>query len=225
MYARRSRFLPRLLLILLALLIPAMVGTVAAKYIFAQESEVTVTFTAELADSMELWEHQAQKSAEGVYKLTDTKITSGGGKGNSYAVVIPGLDIPKNPTITITQKSPVKAYLFLEVVGYGPDDDTTGVSYDLETHWVQLDSVTGNHGGTVYVYGAGTNPIQIPADNSTVAESMNFGIILNDTVYVSECRNMSANSLNINFYACMGEAAIGTPAETYLVASNPPTNG
>lgn len=186
----------------------AVTGTLAV--LFAKTSEPVVnTFTAAgdgklVTGEFTLKEHIAAKQTDGSYKLTG-ETTNNTVTGNHYDV-LPRTDLPKDPYITITEKTNAPAYLYVEVVGELP----TGMSYDMADCWTKLDGVTGNHNGVIYVYNNGT-PID---DESTGLD--NISIIKNDTITVSDEPGLTeGQEVSLSFYAYLGQASVGTPAQAY----------
>ena len=99
------------LLLVFVLVLAATAGVVYAKYIRTFEQTVNVTVTADLAESVALYESQAVKKDDGSYSLnSESRVTQ-----NTYTL-LPGLDVPKDPTIEIVGKTNVPAYLYIEVV-------------------------------------------------------------------------------------------------------------
>lgn len=152
------------LLIVLTLLLLALVGFAVGKYKETIAHTGDVTITAKLAQSLVVQEHKAEKQANGTYELSKTETVT----ENSY-VLIPGVDIPKDPHVVITGKTPIPAYLYLKV-----ECTNDAITYSLRNCWVQ-------EGNTdTYFYSTdGTNPAQITADQTIY-------ILGNDTVYVSQ---------------------------------------
>lgn len=186
----------------------AVTGTLAV--LFAKTSEPVVnTFTAAgdgklVTGEFTLKEHIAAKQTDGSYKLTG-ETTNNTVTGNHYDV-LPRTDLPKDPYITITEKTNAPAYLYVEVVGELP----TGMSYNMADCWTKLDGVTGNHNGVIYVYNNGT-PID---DESTGLD--NISIIKNDTITVSDEPGLTeGQEVSLSFYAYLGQASVGTPAQAY----------
>lgn len=99
------------LLILVVLLLSAVTGFAVGKYrqTFPLAPN-SVTFTAKLAESMTLQEHKAVRLSDGTYELDMSKTVA----ANEY-ILIPGVDIPKDPHITIAGRTSIPAYLFIEV--------------------------------------------------------------------------------------------------------------
>lgn len=150
----RARFR---LLIVLTLLLIALTTFAVGKYITTIEKESTVSFTANLAKDVILQEHLAVRQLDGSYQLGEKVV-----KGNSYKL-IPGLDIKKDPHIIIQDKTPIPAYLYIEV----ESTLDTPVTYEIDDSiWNELEGVPG-----VYYYkdaideNFSENPIYILKDN------------------------------------------------------------
>ena len=186
----------------------AVTGTLAV--LFAKTSEPVVnTFTAAgdgklFTGEFTLKEHIAAKQPNGSYKLTDA-LTNKTNTGNDY-YVLPRTDLPKDPFITITGKTNAPAYLYVEVV----DGLPAGMHYNMASCWTRLEGVTGNNGGVIYVYNNGT-PID---ENSTGLE--NIAIIAGNTIKVDDVPGLTeGQEVSLSFYAYLGQASVGTPAEAY----------
>ena len=184
----------------------AVAGTLAV--LFAKTSEPVVnTFTATsqlVTGEFTLKEHIAEQQKNGSYTLTE-KTTNDTVKGNHYDV-LPRTNLPKDPYITITEKTNAPAYLYVEVVGELPN----GMHYDMADCWTKLDGVTGNHNGVIYVYNNGT-PID---DESTGLE--NIAIIAGNTITVDDVPGLAeGQKVSLSFYAYLGQASVGTAAEAY----------
>ena len=139
------------LLIVLVLLLISLVGYAVGKYITTVESVGTVEFTATLAENMLLREHEAVRQSDGTYKL-DANTTV---DANTY-VLVPGVDVPKDPHIIIEGKTPIRAYLYVEIVDTLDtvkvgQQDVKLISYAITADWENTNEV-GTHGGTVYKY-------------------------------------------------------------------------
>lgn len=163
----KKQFRARLrLLIVLTLVLLGLIGFASGKYVQDRSFDGKVTFKASLASDVILQEHTAQRQTDGSYKLVEPFVSQ-----NTY-YLIPGLDIPKDPHIIIEGKTPIEAYLFVEVVS----SLDAPVTYSVDTSlWTKVD-VTSKHGGTVYRYmgeGFPENPIYILSGN-TVTVSQNL---------------------------------------------------
>lgn len=136
-------------LILIAVLVAALlVGGIVAKYIKAETLQSRVIFSADLAKSVKLIEHKADRGSDGVYTLDTSKEVN----DNIYDVM-PGVDIPKDPRVIITDKSAVDAYLYIEIV---KNNIPQTVNCNVSSSWTLLKSVTGPNGGKKYTYTAET---------------------------------------------------------------------
>ena len=234
MQVNKMRCYP-LILALAVLLGSFLIGNAAAKYIYRNTWTATVTFTAELADNVLLQEHVADRQDNGKYTLTTTLTPVKGAQtngGNSY-ILLPGLDIPKDPFITVVDKSSIKSYLFLEVVetldAVTETDSVTNqkttykpVNYALTDDWKLLTGVTGKHSGSVYVYAPGGTVMEITDALTATAQDLTVTIpILKDNqVTVSQYLkhyNITENDDTdvLTFYASLNEIAGRTPAEVY----------
>jgi hypothetical protein len=162
---------------------------IRAKYIMTVKLTGAVHFSAELADSMTLLESKAVRQTDGSYKLQEEKVTQ-----NTY-VVMPGVDIPKDPAITITDKSNVPSYLYVEVV---EKNLPTTIQYALTTDWVKLDGVTGKHNGIVYVY-----------KNTTIDNTSDLSapipILKDNRLNVSDAFKPGTTEFQLEFYGYMAQ--------------------
>lgn len=195
MYAKKRPLWRVLLLIAAVALICALIGSAVGKYIYTETLSASVTFSAEMAKNVVLQESTANRLPNGSYELIAPFV-----KNNTYTL-IPGLDVPKDPHIIITEKSPVKAYLFVEVVEDLPDT----IEYTIADGWQLLGNI-GKHGGTVYVYNT-------QLDENTPETPIH--ILAGDMIYVSEDLLESLTSEAMTFYACLGETAAGDAASVY----------
>lgn len=188
----------RRIAVLFAVLFLLSVAVFAAfsKYIKDIPVEGTVTFHADLADSIELVESKAQKDPyNGSYFLTAAETNS-----NEY-VLLPGLDVPKDPKIRIEGKSDIPAYLYVEVFSTLP----TTVTYSLTSRWIDL-GLVGPNGGKIYGY-------DTELDGSV--ENFTVSILQNDMLYVSDQLKRSTQG-TLTFYAYMAQKVGATDqADTF----------
>ena len=171
-------------LLVAALALLAIAG-LRAKYVTTVDLTGAVHFTADLAVDVTLLEHKAERNSDGSYKLHTTETVA----TNTY-VVMPGVDIPKDPTITITTKSAIPAYLYVEVVGEPP----TEVSYAMKSCWQKL-SISGRK---VYVYQDSGSYDLTDANGDGIIE---LEILENNKIIVSDKFDPASGSFNINFSA------------------------
>lgn len=182
-------------------LVTAFSSAVYAKYIKKTEFKGNVTIQADLAEDFKIIESQASRNEMGEYSLvSDTEVS-----GNEY-ILMPGVDIPKDPTIKITGKTALPAYLYVEVVDNISDP---AVTYSLADRWQLLADVTGPNGGKVYVYNE-------TVDGSTA--NMSVPIIKGNTVYVGQTLDHSAAAkpFSIKFHAYLLQKPDGTTNETTI---------
>ena len=189
----KKRYIP-VMLILLLFAAGSRIGAVSAKYVTERTLQSQVTFTAKLAEKMVLEEYKVSRTPKGDYAYetqpeTNHYITV---NSNSY-VLMPGGDIVKKPYIQISQKTPIKAYLFLEIVGHQPGAVDNGVSYELTDAWKPADGITGKHMGTVYVYSDSTGPANLDETLTKENGFKNIDIIKEGKVYVSQKLEKDAN--------------------------------
>ena len=143
---KKKQFRSRLrLLLVLTLVLLALTGYAVGKYMEDKTIDGRVVFTASLADEVILQERTAQRQENGSYKLVSPMCG-----GNDY-VLLPGLDIPKDPHIVIKGKSTnIPAYLFLEVVDNTPNES---LIFSIDgNYWIKTELKQPQHDGTVYVY-------------------------------------------------------------------------
>ncbi len=197
------------------LIIMAVVGGfVYSKYVKQDKLDGQISITAELG-TIQLLEHQAKKTDKGNYEFTEVLYDGTVGKeGNTYDHVLPGLDIPKDPYIKVEGKTPIPAYIFVEVVADTNFDEYNGhvqnkLAYSLTSSWKKLD-IAGENGGTVYVYVDGEgNPIKVTGNISELH------ILVDDKIIVSQKVNIEGEA-SLQFYATMAQAVNEkTPEEIY----------
>lgn len=197
MYPKKSR---PVILLALVLLLSGLIGSAVGKYVQTVTFPGKVTFSAKLADSIVLQEHEAVRQEDGSYTLNGDKTVM----GNHYRL-LPGLDIPKDPHILIANKTSIPAYLFVEVVNELTD---TALVYTVDTeHWLLLGDLGGKNGGRVYVYtDDGKDPTEI---DDTFTKSPVY-ILKDNQVEVRQGLKHSTAADNLIFYACMGETAFSS---------------
>ena len=189
----------------------AVAGTLAV-LTMASTKPVQNTFIAagggELAAGLELKEHKAVPQENGTYTLDKSEVVY----ANEYKA-LPGVDLPKDPFITIDKKTDAPAYLYVEVVnGLGAN----GLSFSVNENWTKLNDVTGKNCGYVYVYMNGkilTND-NAPGDVYILTADSN-----GNTITVSENLALTGNAkVNLDFYGYMVQASAGTPSEALIAA-------
>ena len=118
------------------LLLTGLIGGGMAKYVQEVGAEGTgASFELQLAEAFVAQESTAEMQGDGSYK-----VVSGSAEGNSYWL-IPGTVIAKNPSITITDKTVIPAYLYAVVTQNVVD--SVGENYkDSEGHLDILEYAT-----------------------------------------------------------------------------------
>lgn len=202
--------------IALVLVVALAVGATYA-YLTASSGPVKNTFVvggAVANGDLKLFEHVANKNADGSYTLDPAKKTD----GNAYTVM-PGVNLPKDPTVTV-EKASGKYYLFVEVtkgsgfasvtVGEGDNAKTgTPLSCNVDTaNWQPLTLPGKDANREVYVYCVtGKSAIQsAPVENvavlKTIGDTQNTITVSDDNDIVATLTNDSASALTFKAYAC-----------------------
>jgi len=137
-------------LLAVILIVGLVVGLTSAKYKTEKRLTGDVKFTAKLADKILIQEHEAVRQPDGSYALNMDKIV----EKQSYKLM-PGVDVPKDPFITVEGKTAIPAYLYVEIVE-GSGFPAT-VKYNVTSDWTLLKDANGNpvaglNSGKVYVY-------------------------------------------------------------------------
>ena len=180
-------------------------------YLTASSGPVKNTFVvggAVANGDLKLFEHVANKNADGSYTLGSDTTTR-----NAYTVM-PGVNLPKDPTVTV-EKASGEYYLFVEVTkGSGFASVTVGektgtpLSCNVDaTKWEKLDIA----GKEVYVYyvnkdGAKTYIQNTTVENvavlKTIGDTQNTITVNADNDIVATLTSESASALTFNAYAC-----------------------
>lgn len=134
-----------LMLVLACAMLP---GLGYSRYVTERAVANEVSYTNKLAESFKLLDIPAVQQEDGSY-AQDTASDAQPTSGFSYKL-IPGITLPAAPYVEITGKTPIPAYLYLEVENTGP------VTLSFNSSWTELSGVTGKKGGSVYVYDGGT---------------------------------------------------------------------
>ena len=195
---KKGKFVPVLLACTAVLVLLG--SGIRAKYVTSVPLAGTVTIKGELADNVTLTEHEAARQADGSYILTETIVAE-----NQY-IVMPGVDILKDPTITIENKSSVPAYLYVEIVDNSPGTATYALTDDWEKITVTDDT------RNVYVYR--------PAFSETSPQ--NIQILKDNKIIISEKYDPMSAPFSLQFHAYMVQKE-GSLNATELFNSNFPT--
>ena len=183
---------------------------VYAKYVREVPLEGEVIISGQLATKLELFESAVKRQTDGTYKLLDTEVT----ESQSY-ILMPGVDVPKDPQIRITGKTAIPGYLFVEVVD---SSLPAKVTYTMADCWLDT-SLTGANGGTVYVYASGTTPVIL--NNTNCSDTFNTHILENDILDVKDSFAGGSGTLLFNAYLYQ---KIGSAEASLADAQNSFTN-
>ena len=195
-----------LVVILLLALLIGMIGLASAKYTKTISINGKITFSARLADSIAVQEHEAVRQADGTYVLHDGSTKPGSEEtypneivnSNAYTL-IPGVDIPKDPHIVISGKTKIQACLYLEVLDNTPNQ---AIEYTLEDYWKETELAPKNlDGAKVYVYYDKTNN-----KNFVITSDQTINILKNNTITVNQGLVLDGNNNNsLKFSAYLEE--------------------
>ena len=198
-----------LIILTLIIALSALVGAAVGKYIKTSAFNGELLFKAELAEQIQLLEHNALRKHDGSYVLGSELVTE-----NAYTL-IPGLDIPKDPHVIITNKTSIEAFLYVEVVD---QTDAAVIQWQMGDQWLLLAGVDGKkEHGAVYVYAAdGHTPTPLTRTEGDIT----IHLLKDDTISVSQTLLSSENPGTLRFYAAMGEVnavTAGTAVERATV--------
>lgn len=210
--------------IALVLVVALAVGATYA-YLTASSDTVKNTFVvggAVANGDLKLFEHVANKNADGSYTLGSDTTTS-----NKY-IVMPGVNLPKDPTVTV-EKSTGTYYLFVTVEkGSGFMSQNAPLSYKTAGAWEQMEifkeGTTDVTNKELYVYSVttdGTTTYIQPKSDTAVSHAILAGIVgdPSNTIKVSDSNtalNLGDNGSELKFtaYACQS-AGFANPAEAW----------
>lgn len=183
--------------IALVLVVALAVGATYA-YLTAKTGEVKNTFAVgNVIDNTKfaLQEHKvAYNDTKGVY---DYVLTEAGEKqvatSNTYDKLVPGTTAPKDPFITIGEKTQAPAYLFVKVT-----DTSAGITYSVDADkWAEVSGINGLKAGEkVYVYKVGSDNV-LPAGSEG-----NYAILTNNQISVGSNVSTISGDLVFNGYLC-----------------------
>jgi len=192
-------------LILLAIAAAALIiGLVVAKYVKEVRMPHKITVSADLAEDIEIFEHEVNRTEHGDYETETNEVTE-----NDY-VLMPGVDVPKDPTVRIKEYTGLKAWLYVEIVE--TNVPTSIVTYATASGWTELSGVTGPNRGKIY-YRELTN---------AQTGDLEFPVLANNTVIVSESIPRGT-TLKLDFYAYITQEK-GTAAADFASFTANTTN-
>ncbi len=167
----------------------------ALAYLQASTSTVKNTFSAaELVSQTSdftLTEHTAQVSSDGYnWELTTTTASS----EQTYSGVLPGASVAKDPQVSLTLVSGVKAYLYVIVY----DTTSSDLTYSISSDWTEISGATLPTGksGTLYYYtGSSATSGVLTGDGSTTVTS--YIISENKLTYSSSVTSVSSEDSSL----------------------------
>lgn len=177
-------------------------GTLAYLKVTTQ-TPVVNTFVAagggsllEATGSFALYESKANKVGN-VYVLDTAKHVT----NNSYEV-LPGSSVPKDPTIKVTGKNDVAAYLYVEIV----DNTGANLTWNIAKGWTLLDGVNGKNGGAVYVY----NTTLANPDGTEGGATYTITVLEDDKVTIGNADDLKLGETGktMTFFAYLAQAVI-----------------
>jgi hypothetical protein len=190
----------RRIALLLAVLfcLSAVTFVAVAKYIKDIPFTGNVTFKADLVENFTLTETKAERQTNGTYILSGEQVTQ-----NTY-ILMPGVDVPKDPKITIEGKTAVPAYLYVEVLESKnfPDE----VTYTMAEGWLPLEGVP-----NVYYY-------ETPITGTPAA--LTISILKNNTLTVSDQLPRGSTG-TLSFHAYMAQQGKDQDAKTAFTTNFP----
>ncbi|MBR0157811.1 MAG: hypothetical protein IJM24_01880 [Clostridia bacterium] len=187
---------------LAALLVVAIaIGLSQAKYKTEKVMQGKVRFTATLAENLKIQEHPAVREHDGSYELnTDADPV----QVQEYKLM-PGVDIPKDPFVTVEGKTNIPGWLFVEI-----DDSKLPeeVTYAVRTEWIDTGR-TGDYGGKLYVYNKALVTADTQQGTDDAIELTEFYVLAPDdrgnTITVSQYLARETDA-KLNFYAYLCQA-------------------
>lgn len=202
------------LALLAVLVIGLSVGLSSAKYKTEKVMQGNVKFTAELAKKIEVVEHKVTRQEDGSYTMDPAATSS----ANDY-MLMPGVDIPKDPYVVVTGKTSIPAFLYVEIVE--STDFPEKVTYVTTDDWSLVKDTNGNpvaglNGGKVYVYNT-------QLTNANTLDSTQFQVLKADangnTLTVSQ--NLPrGTSAKLDFYAYICQVVEGDAAKDFKIFSD-----
>ena len=201
-FSKREKITLISLLLVLLTATAIIAGTVAAKYITEKRMPGSIKVSVELAEDIKMFEHKVTRTEDGNYETVATEVT-----GNTYKLM-PGVDIPKDPTVRIIGYTGLPAYVYVEVVG----EPTKNVSFAIDDDWAPLmdgeTQVKGPKDGKVYyrVLKAANNETGFP-------KNVEINVLKEQKVTVSQWVERNTD-LKIEFYAYVAEKTGNADAKT-----------
>ena len=207
-----------LALALIGIMILSVVGGLLAKYITERRLTGKISISGQLAESVDIFEHTVVRGKDGTYTFK-SQTEEDEIKQNSY-VLMPGVDVAKDPFVKVIKFSGVESWLYVEVVE--SQDFPTTVTYEIEAGWEKVTGITGPNGGTVYAKAIKTGMtddkvVFTTESNETV--TVRAYVLKNNQLIVSDQLDRDTNaSLTFNAFIVQRSASDSTAADDYNTA-------
>jgi hypothetical protein len=185
MIVKRNKYLIIVSVLLLALVIALAIGLSSAKYKTEKHQNAGIKMTVSLAEKIQIQEHEAERQNDGSYVLKEDLVEE-----QAY-VLMPGVDVPKDPYITVLGKTELPGWLFVEVVESA--DFPAEVEYSVDdANWDKIEGLTGDNDGQIYVY-----KTILTSENTT--DTTTFSILKDNQLIVSDRLSRLATA-ELTFY-------------------------
>ena len=195
--------------LLLAVGVSAVIGGTIAKYRTSINFSQKVKFTVALCDDMIITEHVADRSGDGSYTLKPEATTP----ANEYKLM-PGVDVPKDPFIVITNKTALPGRLYIEVVESDPFD-SDNIAYEISDCWTLLkdgeNAVIGENGGMIYYYNTEllTNATSVEGEVDNDGGTLTVKDIIKDNTMIISQDLPRGTTAELQFYAYLCQNVSG----------------
>ena len=145
--------------------------------------------------SASLLEHKASFNYETLrYELDrNTIVTS-----NTYEVVVPGIEIEKDPFVRLSGSNDVAYYLYIEVVPSDPEI----LSYSMSSVWTASNELSPVYGGTVYKF---QNIIK-PHEKRDIGNILSDNLWIRDDLKDKENPDVNSEPFRVDMYAYLVQA-------------------
>lgn len=179
------------------------VKDVWAKYVKDTTLNGNITFQAEVG-KITIKEYQAVQNLDGTYSLNMSQIVPDGGLGYNEYVPLPGVDIPRNAWVEVSDKSAIPAYVYIRVNGSSDPGDPNlivnteyGISYRMNDVWKKHSS---DAYGTTYIYAPDGSIAKVTNDTENIDV---IPILKDNTLLISHL----TTNLVIDWFASMEQVA------------------
>lgn len=158
-------------------------GTVTNTFVVGKITDDGTTFS--------LKEHAIDhQDANGKYVLKDGDADS---TGNNYSAVVPGVNLPKDPTVKVEALAG-DAYLYVVV----DNQLSSGLTYTIDSKWTAIGTKDNK---TLYAYNGG--------EKLTANSAVNQAVLEGDQIVVSSEKEVATGNSTLTFNAYLVQA-VGT---------------